>query len=180
MEYDDVLESWLAPFLMASINTRIVHRSNALSDGRYGNDFMYEEAVMTGSGNGGKKRARKMYWGLGAFTAGISVAPIRWLMENFFLPKPGSGPTPEQQLKGKYIFLFRGTTADGQTVKTRVTGDQDPGYGSTAKMLGQAAACLAKDIPDSVGGGFWTPATLLGDGLITRLESYSGIEFKID
>ncbi len=180
MEYDDELESWVAPFLMASINTRIVHRSNALSDSRYGDDFMYEEAVMTGSGNGGKKRARKMYWGLGAFTAGISVAPVRWLMENFILPKPGSGPTPEEQIKGKYVFLFRGTTADGDVVKARVTGDQDPGYGSTAKMLGQAAAVLAQDIPDSVEGGFWTPATLFGDGLIARLEEHSGVKFKID
>ncbi|MFK8031875.1 MAG: trans-acting enoyl reductase family protein [Gammaproteobacteria bacterium] len=180
MEYDDHLESWLAPFVMAAINTRIVHRSNALSDNRYGTEFMYEEAVMTGSGNGGKSKARKVLWGLGAFMAGVSVPPVRWIMESFVLPKPGSGPTPEQQVKGKYVLLFRGTTTNGDVIKTRVTGDQDPGYGSTGKMLGQAAAALAYDVPDDTAGGFWTPATLLGDKLIERLQNHSGVQFKVD
>ncbi|MEM7084315.1 MAG: saccharopine dehydrogenase NADP-binding domain-containing protein [Pseudomonadota bacterium] len=180
MEYDDDVESWLAPFVMAGINTRIVHRSNALSAKRYGDQFLYEEAMMTGSGKAGKSRARKMLWGLGAFMAGASMGPIRWMLERFILPKPGSGPTPEQQVKGKYVLLFRGTTEDGDTIKTRVTGDQDPGYGSTAKMLGQAAACLAQDVATDTPGGFWTPATLLGDKLIDRLESHSGVTFKVD
>ncbi len=180
MEYDDHVESWLAPFVMAAINTRIVHRSNALSGNSYGDDFTYEEAMMTGSGNAGKSRARKMLWGLGAFMAGASVGPVRWLLENYILPKPGSGPTPEQQEKGKYVLLFRGTTPGGNTIKGRVTGDRDPGYGSTAKMLGQAAASIAQDVPETTPGGFWTPATLLGDTLIERLEMHSGLTFKLD
>ncbi len=61
-----------------------------------------------------------------------------------------------------------------------MTGDQDPGYGSTAKMLGQAAACLALDISkDDVQGGFWTPASVFGTQLITRLEKHAGLTFEI-
>ena len=62
----------------------------------------------------------------------------------------------------------------------KVTGDRDPGYGSTAKMLGQAAACLAQDFADSGrNGGFWTPATMFGDKLIERLVAHAGLTFEV-
>ena len=96
------------------------------------------------------------------------------------LPKPGEGPSPEAQRKGFFDLRFLGTTVDGRQIRTKVTGDRDPGYGSTGKMLGQAAACLALDI-DKVArlGGFWTPATIFGDRLIQRLTAHSGLTFEL-
>jgi short subunit dehydrogenase-like uncharacterized protein len=113
--------------------------------------------------------------------AGAVVPPSRWLMEKYILPKPGEGPSPEQQRNGMYDLRFYGTTASGNKLTTKVTGDRDPGYGSTAKILGEAGACLAKDIARTdVGGGFWTPATAMGDSLTLRLEQHAGLTFEID
>jgi len=176
--YDNVYGGWIAPFVMAGINTRIVHRSNALSHNSYGAEFTYEEAVATGQGAKGKRMARATSWGVNALMIGLAVPPIRWLLENFVLPKPGEGPTEKAQLEGGFDIVFLGSTAQGKTIRCRVTGDRDPGYGSTAKMLSQAAACLAKDVPDTVAGGFWTPATILGDRLIDRLKAHAGLTFE--
>ena len=82
-------------------------------------------------------------------------------------------------MNGEYDLLFFGTTPEGSKVNCRVTGDRDPGYGSTAKMLAQAGACLAQDLPEDVAGGFWTPATVLGDQLIERLQQHSGLTFEL-
>lgn len=177
MEYDDASGGWIAPFIMAAINTRVVHRSNALSNNSYGTGFMYEEAMATGQGSRGKRAARATAWGMGALMIGLAVPPVRWLLETAVLPKPGEGPSEKAQLEGRFGMLFLGTTANGQTIRCKVTGDRDPGYGSTAKMLSQAAACLAKDVDDTVPGGFWTPATVLGDKLIDRLQANAGLTF---
>ncbi|WP_353207336.1 saccharopine dehydrogenase NADP-binding domain-containing protein [Sphingorhabdus sp.] len=176
--YDNAYGGWIAPFVMAGINTRIVHRSNALSHNNYGAEFTYEEAVATGQGAKGKRMARATSWGVNALMIGLAVPPIRWLLENFVLPKPGEGPSEKAQLEGGFDIVFLGSTAQGETIRCRVTGDRDPGYGSTAKMLSQAAACLAKDVPDTVAGGFWTPATILGDRLIDRLKAHAGLTFE--
>jgi short subunit dehydrogenase-like uncharacterized protein len=107
------------------------------------------------------------------------VPPARGLLERFALPAPGEGPSPEAQEKGFFDLRFFGRTADGRTLRTKVTGDRDPGYGSTGKMLGEAAACLALDCARaSSPGGFWTPATLFGDRLIERLTAHAGLEFE--
>jgi len=176
--YDNVYGGWIAPFVMAGINTRIVHRSNALSHNSYGAEFTYEEAVATGQGARGKRMARATSWGVNALMIGLAVPPIRWLLQSFVLPKPGEGPTEKAQLEGGFDIVFLGSTAQGENIRCRVTGDRDPGYGSTAKMLSQAAACLAKDVPDTVAGGFWTPATILGDRLIDRLKAHAGLTFE--
>ena len=180
MAYDADYESWIAPFVMAAINTRVVHRSNALRDKIYGENFLYQEAVVTGKGLGGKGKARAASLGMASFMAGLVVPPMRWGLENFVLPKPGEGPSPKQQLNGEYDLVFMGTTPGGDKVRCRVTGDRDPGYGSTAKMLAQSAACLALDVPDSTEGGFWTPAAVMGDRLIGRLQAYAGLTFEIE
>ena len=180
MEYDEVYGSWIAPFIMAAINTRIVHRSNALSGNSYGTGFKYEEAVATGKGGRGKRMARLTSWGMNALMVGLAVPPIRWLLETKILPKPGEGPSEKEQLEGKFDLVFLGWTADAGPIRCRVTGDRDPGYGSTAKMLSQAAACLAQDVPDDVPGGFWTPATLMGDKLIERLQADAGLTFALE
>jgi short subunit dehydrogenase-like uncharacterized protein len=177
--YDNVYGSWIAPFVMAGINTRVVHRSNALSSNSYGAEFRYEEAVVTGEGAKGKRTARAATWGMNALMVGLAVAPLRWLLETVVLPKPGEGPSEKAQLAGSFDLVFLGSTAKGDTMGCRVTGDRDPGYGSTAKMLSQAAACLAKDVPAEVAGGFWTPATIMGDVLIERLKAHAGLSFEL-
>jgi short subunit dehydrogenase-like uncharacterized protein len=177
--YDSVYGSWIAPFVMAGINTRVVHRSNALSSNSYGDEFRYEEAVVTGEGAKGKRMARAATWGVNALMVGLAVPPLRWLLETVVLPKPGEGPTEKAQLEGGFDLVFLGSTAKGDTTGCRVTGDRDPGYGSTAKMLSQAAACLAKDVPAEVAGGFWTPATIMGDVLIERLKAHAGLSFEL-
>ncbi len=176
--YDAVAGGWITPFIMAGINTRVVHRSNALSNNSYGLEFKYEEAVVTGKGSSGKRKAKAAHWGVNALMFGLAVPPIRWLLETAVLPKPGEGPSEKAQLEGQFDIVFFSSTAQGETIQCRVTGDRDPGYGSTAKMLSQAAACLAKDVPDGVPGGFWTPATILGDKLIKRLEAHAGLTFE--
>ncbi len=178
-EYDADFKSWIAPFVMAAINTRIVQRTNALSKQAYGADFRYDEAVLRGDGFKGRVAATNMSAGLRAFMAAASMTPTRWVLERF-LPKPGEGPTLEQQRNGFFDMRILGRTPEGHTLQVKVTGDSDPGYGSTGKMLGQAAACLALDIPKSATpGGFWTPATIFGDRLIERLTRYSGLRFEV-
>ncbi len=178
--HDPETGAWLGPFVMAGINTRIVHRSNALSGYDYGVDFLYDESMRMGRGLKGSLAATALTGGLGAFMAGAVLPPSRWLMEKYILPKPGEGPSPEQQRNGMYDLRFYGTTASGNTLTTRVTGDRDPGYGSTAKILGEAGACLAQDISKTeAGGGFWTPATALGDALRRRLVQHAGLTFEV-
>lgn len=179
LEYDKSFNTWVGPFFMSSINTRIVHRSNALSENAYGEDFHYSEGVMTGKGFKGKNRARSIYWGLAAFFTGAGFSPIRAFLGRFVLAKPGEGPSVKAQNNGFYDFRFVGTTNDGKEIRTKVYGDMDPGYGSTAKIIGQAAVCLAQNVPSAVKGGFWTPATILGDNLIERLNAHSGVTFEV-
>jgi len=163
---------------MSAVNTRIVHRSNGLARLAYGEEFRYDEAVLTGRGLKGRAAAAAAASALGAFMLAGSVAPLRTALERVVMPAPGAGPSPDQQRKGFFDLRFHGRTADGRTLRTKVTGDRDPGYGSTAKMLGQAAACLAFDVPETP-GGFWTPATIFGDRLLERLRTQSGLVFDV-
>jgi short subunit dehydrogenase-like uncharacterized protein len=179
-EFDVDFGAWVAPFVMSSINTRIVQRTNALSQQAYGADFTYDEAVLTGSGLKGRFAATAITVGLSAFMLAAAIRPARAALERFVLPKPGEGPSPEAQRRGFFDLRFLGTTADGRHIRTKVTGDRDPGYGSTGKMLGQAAACLALDLDKAAApGGFWTPATIFGDRLIQRLTARSGLTFDL-
>jgi len=165
---------------MSAINTRIVHRTNALSELAYGADFTYDEAVIMGRGLKGRLAANVMSAGLAGFMFAAAIRPTRAVLERFVLPKPCEGPSLEVQRTGFFDLRFLGTTADGRQIRTKVTGDRDPGYGSTGKMLGQAAACLALDIDKGVTpGGFWTPATIFGDRLLQRLVDHSGLTFEV-
>ena len=177
-EFDKTFNVWLAPFVMGAINTRVVHRSNALQDARYGREFTYDEAMMTGRGTKGRLAAYAITGGLAAFLTASAIKPTRWLVEKF-VPQPGEGPSPEAQKSGFYDLRFAGRTEDGKTIITRVTGDRDPGYGSTGKMLGEAGMCLAFDIPADQPGGFWTPASLLDGKLMERLTSKAGLTFEV-
>jgi len=179
-EYDPDFDAWIAPFVMSAINTRVVQRSNALSKQSYGVDFRYDEAMLMGRGLKGRAAATGLVAGLGAFMLASALPPSRWALERFVLPGPGEGPSAEAQRNGFFDLRFFGRTTDGRTLRTRVTGDRDPGYGSTAKMLGQAGACFALDFADSgPKGGFWTPATMFGDQLIERLTAHAGLTFDV-
>ncbi|MFT7475200.1 MAG: short subunit dehydrogenase-like uncharacterized protein [Verrucomicrobiales bacterium] len=176
---DEASRRWVAPFVMAGVNSRIVHRSHALQGRPWGDDFLYDEATLTGSGPVGAAKAGVMAGGLGAALAAISVKPIRKLLGERVLPQAGEGPSPEAQKSGFFDFRFYGTTASGSAITTRVTGDRDPGYGSTAKMLGEAAVALLHLDPADKPGGFWTPSTAFGMPLVDRLIEHAGLTFSI-
>ena len=160
------LGSWSAPFIMASINTKNVHRSNALLDYLYGRDFVYDEMVFTGPGEEGEKIAHHV-----AADDSMSKNP----------PKPGEGPSKEARESGFYDVAFYGIAPDGAKLTAGVTGDKDPGYGSTSKIIAEAALCLAQDIDKSaLSGGVYTSAPAMGQVLIDRLVKSAGLTFTIE
>ena len=170
---------WLAPFVMAAINTKVVHRSHALLGRPWGEDFRYDESMMTGRGAAGAAKAAAVTAGMGGFMVLAAMGPTRALLQKTVLPKPGEGPSPEQQEAGFFDLRFYGRTAKGDKLVCKVTGDRDPGYGSTAKMLGEAALCLAQDAGKTRGeGGFWTPSTALNGALRERLVAHAGLTFE--
>ena len=178
--FDSDVKAWVFPFIMASINTKIVQRSHALSGYAYGTDFVYDEAMIAGKGFKGRATATSAALGIAGMFGALVLPPTRMLMARFVVPKPGEGPTPEQQTKGFYDIRFIGHTKTGETITTKVTGDRDPGYGSTCKILGEAAVCLALDVTKAdKSGGFWTPSSLMGDQLIARLSKYAGLTFTV-
>ncbi len=180
---DSDAAGWTAPFVMAAVNTRIVRRSHALLGWPWGHRFRYAESVMTGQGIAGFARATTMTAALGGFMAAASIKPMRALMNRLFLPQPGQGPDAAAREAGGFEMLLIGRHPDAprRRVQARVTGRRDPGYGSTARMLGEAAICLALDgerLP--VGGGSWTPATAFGELLIERLAEAADVYFVLD
>ena len=175
---DDRFESWVGPFVMAPTNSAVVLRTHALLGRPWGRDFTYGETMMTGDGPTGAVKAYAMTAGLAAFAGVASLGPTRRLLGKV-MPKPGSGPDTAAQQAGWFDIRFVGRTASGKTIRTKVTGDQDPGYGSTAKMLGESAVAFLDHGPTDVGGGFWTPASAFGDALVERLEAHAGVRFDV-
>ena len=178
--HDADIPSWSAPFVMAAINSKNVHRSNALRGYPYGEDFTYSEMMLTGDGAAGEKRARAAVSQSKTQQALLGFAPTRWLLRQFALPKPGQGPSKHERETGMFDVLYVGNTDDGRSLRASVAGDKDPGYGSTSKMISEAALCL-KDTPRSeTPGGVWTPAAAMGDALIARLQECAGLMFKLE
>lgn len=177
--FDHSHQQWTAPFIMAEINTKVVHRSNALKDYAYTPAFTYSEAMWTGKGKQGRIKAYAITAGIAALALGASIQKTRSLLEKYVLPKPGQGPSKKAQEAGFYNLMFFGKTASGKSISLQCKGDRDPGYGSTAKMLAQSALCLLQDLPKEQTGGFWTPASLLGGNLTLRLEKHAGVTFKV-
>lgn len=163
-EFDESLQSWVAPFVMASINTKNIHRSNALLGHAYGTDFVYDEMLVTGPGERGEAVAK-------AVTDDNSMATDP--------TQPGEGPSLEERVNGNYDVLLIGEAADGRSVRVSVQGDMDPGYGSTSKMIAESAVCLVKN-PELAGGGIWTTAPAMGSALIERLEANAGLTFVVE
>ena len=173
--FDADFQQWTSPFIMAAINTRVVRRSNALLDFPWGKDFRYDEATLNSSRT--QATLVSLAGGIGLLT--LALGPTRRLAQRF-LPKPGEGPGREQREAGYYEVLFRGIDPADRSRDTliKVSGDLDPGYGSTSRMLGEAAVCLARD-ELAVGGGFWTPASAMGGAYLTRLTGKAGLKFEV-
>jgi short subunit dehydrogenase-like uncharacterized protein len=174
--YDGDAGSWTAPFAMAVSNTRVVRRTNALLGYRYGKDFRYSEAIATGRGPGGAIRAAAVAAGNGAFFGAATWGPTRKLLARF-LPKPGEGPSKQSRERGEFWVRLVGLD-EGFRLAARVGGLGDPGYTQTAKMLGESALCLARDVLD-VQGGVLTPASCLGQTLVERLRA-AGMTFEVE
>ena len=160
---DEKLNMWVAPFVMAPINTKNIHRSNALLGHEYGEDFCYDEMMIAGEGEEGKQIADAM----------TSANPMGG--EN--VPQPGEGPSQESREQGNYDVQFFADIDEG-CIEARVTGDMDPGYGSTSKMITESAMCLIHDCND-LSGGIYTPAPAMGNKLIKRLIEKAGLTFDI-
>jgi len=176
--YDSDFDAWTAPFIMAALNTRIVRRTNALLDYAYGADFRYDEAMLMGGGPLGLAKASGLSVGIGGAMVAGAIGPLRKLLASR-LPAPGEGPSQRQRETGFFdIELFAAHPSDrSKSLRARVYGDRDPGYGSTAKMLGESAVCLAMDDLD-VAGGFWTTAAAMGAPLLQRLNQNAGVTFS--
>jgi short subunit dehydrogenase-like uncharacterized protein len=176
--YDKDFSQWTGPFVMAAINARVVRRSNALAGYPYSREFSYDERLLTGDGLRGKSRAAAIASSSAVTPIVMGISPLRKLAARV-LPAPGEGPSPSAQRRGHFEIFFHGSSNNtGNTIKTRVSGNRDPGYGATSRMLGEAAVCLARDELDCP-GGIWTPATAMGDKLMKRLQKSAGITFEV-
>jgi len=161
-EYDSATGTWTAPFVMAPINTKNVHRSNFLLGHPYGRDFVYDEMIMTTIGDAGRAMAEAM-----AKASPFGDSKLQ----------PGEGPSKEERENGFYDVLFIGEYPDGTSVRVSVSGDKDPGYGSTSKMIAESALTLLEnDTP----GGVTTPGAVMAAPLLARLEKNAGLTFLVE
>jgi len=162
--FEEELNSWSTPFVMATINTKNIHRSNLLLSHQYGEEFVYDEMMLTGPGEKGEAMAKMV-----AEDKSMANDPM----------KPGEGPSKESRETGFYDVLFVGSNKNGDSLMASVKGDKDPGYGSTCKMISESAVCLLKNL-DAASGGIWTPASAMGSLLIDRLQENAGLTFQLE
>ncbi len=161
-EYDKELGVWVVPFMMAPINTKNVHRTNFLLKHPYGADFVYDEMMMTSL----SEAARALV------DAAAKANPFSGKGL-----KPGEGPSKEERESGFYDVIFTGEYPDGRRMVASVKGDRDPGYGSTSKMISEAALTL---LESNAPGGLYTPGGIMAAPLIERLEKHAGLKFEIE
>ena len=174
--YDKEAKSWIAPFVMAGINTKIVRRSNALFNYKYGKYFLYSEAVLVGDSF------------LGKIIGYLSLIPILMVIQkkgsiikrivDLFVPKAGQGPSKKQRENGFYNLKFY-FNSNRKKYLAKVTGDMDPGYGSTSKMLAECAVCLALDDTSNKNYGVITPSVAFEENILQRLQNNAGLKFSI-
>ena len=176
--FDEDFDAWVGPFIMAGINTRVVRRTNELLNNIYGDNFEYNEGSITGKGPKGLIGATTSGMVTGGMAGMAAFSPTRSILKSF-LPKPGEGPSEETMENGFFEIELLGIhpTDRDKDIRVWIHGDKDPGYKSTAKMISESAMALAQD-DLNVGGGFWTPASAMGDTLINRLPN-AGVTFKI-
>jgi short subunit dehydrogenase-like uncharacterized protein len=171
VQHDHGLGMWIGPFIMGSINTRVVRRSNALQGRAYGPQFRYREVMGFGSGPLAAVQAGVVAGGVGALAAGLSIRPTRAVLDRV-LPSPGEGPSEKQREQGFFRIEIHTRTSSGARYLCRVAAQGDPGYKATSVMFGESSLCLAFDqnrLP--LRAGVLTPATAMGDALVERLRS---------
>ncbi|MDP5070091.1 MAG: saccharopine dehydrogenase NADP-binding domain-containing protein, partial [Congregibacter sp.] len=134
--FDPCFEQWTTPFVMALINERVVRRSNALLGFPWGRDFNYDESQLCSS----RAQALAISLGMGAAMLTASNTLGRAAMARL-LPKPGEGPDRDARERGFFELYFHAEhpTDAQKSLRARVNGDRDPGYGSTSKMLSESA-----------------------------------------
>ncbi|MBK8398345.1 MAG: saccharopine dehydrogenase NADP-binding domain-containing protein [Leptospiraceae bacterium] len=161
-EFEKEFNVWAAPFIMAGVNTKNVHRTNFLLNHPYGKDFVYDEMMLTTLGEAA----------LALVDAAAKANPFvgKGL-------KPGDGPTKEERENGMYDFVFTGEYPDGNRIRVSVKGDRDPGYGSTSKIISEAALTL---LEANASGGIYTPGALMAEPLQERLQKYAGVTFHVE
>jgi short subunit dehydrogenase-like uncharacterized protein len=177
-EHVEELGQWVAPFVMAAVNTRVVRRSNALQDWAYGHKFRYREVMGMGGGPVGLAKATGITGGLAAALAGMSFGPTRSLLSRV-LPKPGEGPSEKTRTNGFFKIEVHTRTSTGARYVSHVAAKGDPGYAATAVMFGESALCLALDgdrLPHRA--GVLTPATAMGLPIAERLRD-QGFTFDV-
>lgn len=168
---DPLLEEWVAPFLMAPYNTRIVRRSNALTGWSYGRFFRYREVMAFGSSPVGAAIAAGVTGGVAALAAAMAFPPARTVLDRV-LPAPGEGPSPRTMDAGRFRSDLYTLTSGGTRLHSVVAASGDPGYKATSVMFGESALALALDgerLPDRA--GVLTPATGIGAVLADRLQA---------
>lgn len=172
--------TWVGPFLMAVVNTRIVRRSAALAAERgsaYGSDFVYQEYQRYGAPLAAVK-AVAITALLGVVDASFRTSLGRQLFTS--LLAPGAGPSVEAMDNGWFRTDVRGSGEDGRLVSCTIHHKGDPSNRATVRFLCESALALATDgdaLPP--GGGVLTPAIALGDVLVRRLRS-AGVEIKLE
>lgn len=179
--FEPAAQAWSAPFVMAAINTKNVHRTHALLGHPWGTDFVYEERQLMGAGMDGELRARGAARTARLQNLALGFAPTRALIRRFALPKPGQGPGPQERENGHYRLRFSGTTAQGQTLAALAEGQRDPGYGATSRIVTECALSLLQDVPRTrTAGGIWTPGAAMGLALLPRLQERAGLRFSVE
>ena len=156
--FEEDLNSWSGPFIMATINSKNLHRSNMLLGHPYGKDFVYDEMQLLGDNPDNESVGQ-------AFKMNMDL-------------KPGDGPSKEQQQAGLYEIWYIGSNSEGDTLTAIVTGDKDPGYGSTSGLVAEAAICLSQK-PKDKEGGILTPAAAMGAELRQRVQANAGLTFTL-
>jgi short subunit dehydrogenase-like uncharacterized protein len=174
--HDDGLGGWLAPFVMGSVNSRVVRRSNALQEHSYGRRFRYRELMLAGSGIVGAAKATGIAGGIAGAFAGFATPGVRQLLDRV-LPDPGEGPGEQARERGFFDIDIHATTSSGERLRCEIRAQGDPGYKATAVMLGESALCLAlDDLPKAA--GVLTPATAMGRVLADRLVA-AGHNYRV-
>jgi short subunit dehydrogenase-like uncharacterized protein len=178
--FDPTIKRWTAHFVMGNINTRVVHRSNALKGKAYGAAFRYDEAIVVGPGLLGWVGAQVVSGLMFGFVVLAALPITRQLLARFVLPKPGEGSNLAKLAKCDFEVRLIGETGGREQVQVALRGDGDPACYATSRMIAEAGACLAMDVDKQAApGGFGTPASVLGDKLIERLRRNGKMQFSV-
>jgi len=174
---------WTAGFVMAPYNTRIVRRSNALLDWRYGHRFRYSESMSVGSSPVVAPLASAVVTGMAGATFGLGSRYFRLLPRRLVervAPRPGTGPSAAARERGYYRIETYTTTGSGARYVARMEQRGDPGYQATSVLLGECGLALAMDRDKlSELRGVLTPAAAMGEALLERFPA-AGVSLRID